>query len=77
MPTELMFYIIETAANTTTIIRPLDSHSAYPVMFTKPDFSALSGLNGSCRTYHTAVQKAWYSTLYISAPENWAMVDRL
>ncbi|KAF8595424.1 hypothetical protein BDV93DRAFT_564400 [Ceratobasidium sp. AG-I] len=77
VPTELIFYIIEMAANAVTIMQPLDSHSAYPAMPTKPDFSALSGLSGSCRMYHTAVQKAWYNTLYIRTPEDWEMVDRL
>ncbi|KAF8602663.1 hypothetical protein BDV93DRAFT_557423 [Ceratobasidium sp. AG-I] len=77
MPPELILYIIELVANTATMIQPLDSDSAYPEMPAKPDFSALSGLHGSCHRYHTAVQKAWYGILYIRAPEDWEMVDQL
>lgn len=77
MPPELIFYIIELAVNMTTAIQPLDTHSQYPIVSMKPEFSALCGLNGSCRMYHAAVQKAWYKTLYMRTPDDWEMVDRL
>ncbi|KAF8597767.1 hypothetical protein BDV93DRAFT_561991 [Ceratobasidium sp. AG-I] len=77
VPTELIFHIIDLAAKAATTSGPLDFHSAYPVVPAKPDFAALVGLSGSCRTYHTAVQQAWYSILYVRTPDDWEMVDRL
>lgn len=77
MPPELIFHIIELAANMTAVPQPLDTHSAYPMVSAKPDFSSLNGLSGSCRTYHEAVQKAWYKTLYMRTAGDWEMVDQL
>ncbi|KAF8596242.1 hypothetical protein BDV93DRAFT_514300 [Ceratobasidium sp. AG-I] len=77
VPTELILHIIDLAANTVANRMPLESHPAYRVVPAKPDFAALKGLSGSCRMYHTSVQKAWYRILYMGTLDDWEMVDRL
>ncbi|KAG9082734.1 hypothetical protein FS749_006611 [Ceratobasidium sp. UAMH 11750] len=79
LPPEILLHLIDILSilpdNTT--LEPLDQSSAYPRAPAKPDFAPLRGLNGSCRMYHEAVQRAWYRILYVRKQRDWEMVEAL
>ncbi|KAG8785559.1 hypothetical protein FRC12_017442 [Ceratobasidium sp. 428] len=79
LPPELLLYIITTASATasTAESKPLDASSSYPRVRPKPEFASLSGLSGSCRMYHKAVQKAWYNVLVIREKHDWKIAEEL
>ncbi|KAG8706793.1 hypothetical protein FRC09_002225 [Ceratobasidium sp. 395] len=79
LPPELLLYIITTGSATasTAELKPLDDSSSYPRVRPKPKFASLSGLSGSCRMYHKAVQKAWYSVLVIREKHDWKIAEEL
>ncbi|KAG8785116.1 hypothetical protein FRC12_017961 [Ceratobasidium sp. 428] len=79
LPPELLLYIIATSSATSATAdpEPLDGSSSYPRVRPKPEFASLSGLNGSCRMYHEAVQKAWYYVLVIREKNDWKIVEEL
>ncbi|KAG8706792.1 hypothetical protein FRC09_002224, partial [Ceratobasidium sp. 395] len=81
LPVEVLLYIISLGCEATDgdacTLEALDQLSTFPRAMAKPSFTFLSGISGSCRMYHTAVQKSWYRTLYIRKNDDWKMVEEL
>ncbi|KAG8785117.1 hypothetical protein FRC12_017962 [Ceratobasidium sp. 428] len=81
LPVEILLHIISLAAETTDgdacVPEALDQFSTFPRAMAKPNFTLLSGISGSCRMYHVAVQRSWYRTLYIRGSDDWKMVAEL
>ncbi|KAG8785558.1 hypothetical protein FRC12_017441 [Ceratobasidium sp. 428] len=81
LPVEILLHIISLAAEAgdgdVCVLKALDELSTFPRAMAKPSFTLLSGISGSCRMYHTAVQQSWYRTLYIRGNDGWKMVEEL